>query len=179
MVPGRELVHYHYTTKQMSLLKKSKWWYIDVTFKVVKAWSVFQQNIRTNNDVKGWHHKLIKRAGRGQIQFYLLVDLLHEESKFVEAQARLIQEDKISRKQRRVQLTYKSTAFGTTSEMMFSVQCSYCKNVPRYMDPLRKVHQLLKVTLMRMSENDNFPFVLYCVKSFFFHFCYCIIVFCQ
>ena len=30
------------------------------------AWSVFQQNIRTNN-VEGWHHKLNKRAGRGQI----------------------------------------------------------------------------------------------------------------
>ena len=45
------------------------------------AWSVFQQNIRTNNDVEGWHHKLNKRAGR--IQFYLLLDLLVEESKFV------------------------------------------------------------------------------------------------
>ena len=65
------------------------------------ASSVFQQNIRTNNDVEGWHHKLNKRAGRGQIQFYLLLDLLYEESKFVEAQARLVQEDKISRMQRR------------------------------------------------------------------------------
>ena len=27
---------------------------------------------RTNNDVEGWHHRLNNRAGRGQIQFYVL-----------------------------------------------------------------------------------------------------------
>ena len=50
------------------------------------SWSVFQQNIRTNNDVEGWHNKNNRKAGRGQIKFYLLVELLHEESKYVEAQ---------------------------------------------------------------------------------------------
>ena len=64
------------------------------------SWSVFQQNIRTNNDVEGWHNKINRKAGRGQIQFYLLVELLYEESKYVEAQTRLVREEQLTRFQR-------------------------------------------------------------------------------
>ena len=41
------------------------------------------------------------KAGRGQIQFYLLLDLLHEEAKYVEVQAALVRNDKLSRTQRK------------------------------------------------------------------------------
>ena len=44
--------------------------------------------------------KINQKAGRGQIQFYLLVDLLHEESSYVEAQTKLVRNDQLTRLQR-------------------------------------------------------------------------------
>ena len=59
------------------------------------------QRIRTNYDVEGWHLKIsTKKAGRGQIQFYLLVDLLYEESSYVEAQTKLVRNDQLTCQQR-------------------------------------------------------------------------------
>ena len=40
-----------------------------------RSWSCFMQPVRTNNDLEGWHGRLNRHAGQGQIQFYLLVDL--------------------------------------------------------------------------------------------------------
>ena len=65
------------------------------------AWGVFMQNVRTNNDVEGWHHRINNKAGRGQIQFYLLLDLLQEEAKFLKVQTALVRDDKYSRHRRR------------------------------------------------------------------------------
>ena len=64
------------------------------------TWCVFCQQVRTNNDVEGWHHRLNHKAGRGQIQMYLLIDLLHSESKYVEVQTSLVRNEKMSRTQR-------------------------------------------------------------------------------
>ena len=58
------------------------------------------RQIRTNNDVEGWHLKLNQKAARGQIQFYLLIDLLHQEAKYVEAQAKLVRDEQLRRMQR-------------------------------------------------------------------------------
>ena len=44
------------------------------------AWCVFMQNVRTNNDDEGWHYQINNKAGSGQIQFYLLLDLVHQEA---------------------------------------------------------------------------------------------------
>jgi hypothetical protein len=39
----------------------------------VPTWSVFNQSIRTNNDVEGSHHKLLNRKARkGNLQFFLI-----------------------------------------------------------------------------------------------------------
>ena len=65
------------------------------------AWGVFMQNICTNNDVERWHHRINNTAGRGQIQVYLLIDLLHEEAKFLEVQVSLLRNDQYSRSQRK------------------------------------------------------------------------------
>ena len=46
-----------------------------------KEWSVFGQPIRTNNDLKQWHHALNQRAGRSHLPFYELVKLLHNEAR--------------------------------------------------------------------------------------------------
>ena len=46
------------------------------------SWSVYLQAVRTNNDVEGWHYGLNRRAqGKSQLPFYMLIMLLHEESR--------------------------------------------------------------------------------------------------
>ena len=57
------------------------------------CWSVYKQQIRTNNDVEGWHNGLNKRAlGRAQMPLYMLVQLLHKEACLVAFQIRLVSE---------------------------------------------------------------------------------------
>lgn len=66
------------------------------------SWSVFNQSIRTNNDIEGWHNRLNKRAaGRCNLQFYLLVNLLHKEAKITSVHIRLVAEKKLRRIQRK------------------------------------------------------------------------------
>ncbi|XP_028408207.1 uncharacterized protein LOC114530782 [Dendronephthya gigantea] len=64
-------------------------------------WSIFKKSVRTNNDVEGWHHRLNHNARRGSLPFYLLVDLLHRESRLVSVQVRLVSDNKLKRQQRR------------------------------------------------------------------------------
>ena len=54
------------------------------------------QEIKQNNDTEGWHHKFNKKGGRGQVQFYLLIALLHEEDHFVEGQTRLVRDNQLT-----------------------------------------------------------------------------------
>eukprot|EP00794_Sanderia_malayensis_P015371 gene15371-biopygen12796 len=65
------------------------------------TWSVFNQPVRTNNDVEGWHRRLNNKASRSSLQFYLLLPLLYEESCLVSLQARLVKNNKLSRYQRK------------------------------------------------------------------------------
>ena len=66
------------------------------------SWSIFNQSIRTNNDIEGWHNRLNKRAaGRCNLQFYLLVSLLHKEAKLTSVYIRLVSEKKLRRIQRK------------------------------------------------------------------------------
>ena len=67
-----------------------------------ETWSVYRQPVRTNNDVEGWHRRLNNKCGRGQIQFYLLVPLLHTEARLVPLQARLVMDGKLERYQRKI-----------------------------------------------------------------------------
>ena len=59
------------------------------------------QPVRTNNELDGWHGRLNRHAGRGQIQFYLLVDLLYEEGKFVNIQSEMVRDEILERYQRK------------------------------------------------------------------------------
>ena len=63
-----------YTLEILVSYVHSTW--IDGFFKPMH-WSIFQPH-RTNNDVEGWHHRLNNRARRGQLQFYVLINLLHQ-----------------------------------------------------------------------------------------------------
>ena len=65
-----------------------------------RSWCVFGRSIRTNNDVEGWHHHINLKARKGQLSFYLLVKLLHDEAKLVPIQVRLLSDGKVLRRQR-------------------------------------------------------------------------------
>ena len=58
------------------------------------------RQIRTNNDVEGWHLKLNQKTATGHVQYYLLLDLLGKKAKYVEAQAKLVRNDHLIRRQR-------------------------------------------------------------------------------
>jgi len=67
-----------------------------------EEWSVYGEAIRTNNDIEGWHNALNRRAqGRVHLSFYMLIQLLHEESKLVTIQVRLVSDKKLKRTERR------------------------------------------------------------------------------
>ncbi|KAL8602235.1 hypothetical protein ACOMHN_022748 [Nucella lapillus] len=44
------------------------------------SWSAFYRFVRTNNDVEGWHRRLNSKAARGQLNLYLLLQLLSGEA---------------------------------------------------------------------------------------------------
>ena len=75
--------------------------WITSSFYQPRRWSVFMEEIRTNNDLEGWHRRLNENAKRGQIQFYLLLELLNKEASFVTIQSRLVSEVKLKRNQRK------------------------------------------------------------------------------
>ncbi len=85
-------------TRLMSYIQ-STW--MESTVWPVSGWSVFMQATRTNNDCEGWHRRLNGRAGRGQIQLYLLVPLLHVEARQVTLQLKLLSDNKLKRRQRK------------------------------------------------------------------------------
>ncbi|KAH3869882.1 hypothetical protein DPMN_033055 [Dreissena polymorpha] len=51
---------------------------------------VFGRSIRTNNDCEGWHHRLNRRAKKGNLPFCLLLQLLCKEAKLLNTQVRLV-----------------------------------------------------------------------------------------
>uniref|UniRef100_A0A8W8L892 MULE transposase domain-containing protein n=1 Tax=Magallana gigas TaxID=29159 RepID=A0A8W8L892_MAGGI len=66
-----------------------------------KFWSVYLQSIRTNNDVEGWHRRLNDKSPYGQLPFYILVPLLHQEASLLPLQHKLVSEGKLCRRQRK------------------------------------------------------------------------------
>ena len=85
------------------------------------SWSVFGRVIHTNNDVEGWHCRLNQKAQKGQLPFYLLVHLLHEETKWINIQVRLVLENKLTRQEERCysngRYNQKCSVFGMTTHM--------------------------------------------------------------
>lgn len=65
------------------------------------SWSVFHRFVRTNNDVEGWHRRLNSKAARGQLNLYLLLQLLSREAALVNVNLTLLRESAIIRRQRR------------------------------------------------------------------------------
>ena len=58
--------------------------------------SVFGHYTRTKNDVEGWHLIMNNKAKKGQLSFYILIRLLHEEAATDFLQVWLVSESKLS-----------------------------------------------------------------------------------
>ena len=67
----------------------------------VSSWCMFGQTIRTNNDCEGWHHRINRRARKGNLQFYLMVVLLYKEASILPTQVKMVSEGKLRRFQRK------------------------------------------------------------------------------
>ncbi len=67
----------------------------------IQSWSVYGRSIRTNNDCEGWHNRLNNQSrGQQQLNMYLLINILHHESKTVSHQVTFISDGKLRRYQR-------------------------------------------------------------------------------
>ena len=69
--------------QQLTRCLRSTW--VENPVWVPKSWSVHQQSVRTNNDVEGWHTRLIANAGCANLSFYILVPLLWGEADLVDS----------------------------------------------------------------------------------------------
>jgi hypothetical protein len=76
-----------------------------------KCWSVFNQPIRTNNDVEGWHLRMKNKAKNGNLPIYSLFSLLFKESEFITIQADLLSRKKLKRSQKKQYKSIQSKLF--------------------------------------------------------------------
>jgi len=67
--------------------------------------SVFGLDVRTNNDVEGYHNRLNRRGQRCQLQFYLLCHLLFEEARLVTLTAEFVRREDAVRCERHTSKT--------------------------------------------------------------------------
>jgi len=56
-------------------------------------------SVRTNNDVEGWHRRLNAKSLRGQLNLYLLLQLLAAEADLVDVNITLLKESHVIRHQ--------------------------------------------------------------------------------
>ena len=80
--------------------------YFDNTYMNSSVWSkeemiVFQQPIRTNHDIEGWHAKLNRKAQKRKLQFYNLLHLLREEGELVDITAKVLSQGAHLKRQRK------------------------------------------------------------------------------
>ena len=76
--------------------------WIESTVFLPRNWSVYQQAIRTNNDIEGWHNALNRRAcGQSGLPLYLMIELLDREARLTAVTIRLVSERKLKRVQRK------------------------------------------------------------------------------
>ena len=80
------------TTAQQQLCQYVRSTWVESTMWPPSTWSVFQRSVRSNNDVEGWHRRLNQKASCGQLNLYLLLQLLGGETQLLETQLTLLKE---------------------------------------------------------------------------------------
>jgi len=98
-----------------------------------RTWSIFNQSIRTNNDVEGWHNRLNRKAKTTPLNLYMLIQLLYNEAKMVVVNIRLISDKKIRSTQRkkvktnaaRIQRYWKEFSCGKRTVRELLLGCSH------------------------------------------------------
>ncbi|XP_071495090.1 uncharacterized protein [Diadema antillarum] len=75
--------------------------WIDGTLWTPSMWSVFNEAVRTNNDVECWRGMLNRHAKSSNLSFYKLVHLLQEQAALIHLQVRLLSANKLKRRQRK------------------------------------------------------------------------------
>ena len=84
MEPLKQLTSYIYNT------------WLNSPISPVSSWSVFGCYSRINNDVVGWNFRMNNKAKKGQLSFYMLLWLLHDEARTVILQVHLVSDNKLT-----------------------------------------------------------------------------------
>ncbi|XP_046551827.1 uncharacterized protein LOC124261553 [Haliotis rubra] len=71
-------------------------WMSHSIFTVV-SWCVFNQSVRTNNNVEGWHRRMNLRTSDQQLGLYKLIPALHKQASLLSLHAQLLHYGKLTR----------------------------------------------------------------------------------
>jgi len=83
-------------TKRLCAYVKATW--LSSTVWKPTSLSVFDQQVRTNNDCEGWHRRLNGLARRADVPLYSLIVLLHQEASLLPLQIQLASDGKVLRR---------------------------------------------------------------------------------
>ena len=89
--------------KLQELLQYLEKTWIAITSCPTSAWSTFKRAVRTNNDPEGWHNCLNQNAPSDKMNLYLLITSLHEETKLLPTQMKLVSQKKLYKRQSKKQ----------------------------------------------------------------------------
>jgi len=87
------------TAKQRQLCDYIRSTWIDSSMWPPSSCSVFKRSVPSNNDVEGWHRRLNHKASRGQLNMYLLLQLLGTETELLKVQLTFLKESSHIRRQ--------------------------------------------------------------------------------
>ena len=79
-------------------LQYVRWNWIDGSWRPA-IWSVFGQPVRTSNNFEGWHRRLNAKVNHRRLNFYQLLQLLHDEARLVTLAVRMLSQCGTSRMQ--------------------------------------------------------------------------------
>ena len=108
------------------------------------SWCVHRRVVRTNNDVEGWHSRLIRNAKLGNQPLYKLVSLLGREARIVELNCVLVKEQKLSRRQNK-------TAIESTQKLI-KLWDAYAEGSIQYPKLLSKASRLMQTSKPKKSK---------------------------
>ena len=89
------------TVRLKNLFDYAENYWIEGNIFTPESFSIFNQAVRTNNDLEGWHYRLNKKANKRELAYYELIDILYAEAQLVEVHYRLVSDNKLQKRQRK------------------------------------------------------------------------------